>query len=108
MLSDLLIDRIEYSPFHREHHIEAVIIRKREIPAILRYAFSRELESGYTILNAAAYVVDVLRWIQQRCVVAADPGVHHESPTVRLIDPAEYGIGLRLKKKKEQYYLKIS
>lgn len=107
MLSDLLIDRIKYAPFHREHHIQAVIVRKREIPVVLRYAFPREPEGGYAILDAAADVEDVLRRIQQRRVVAADPGIHHESPTVRLIDPSKHGIGLRLKKE-EQYYLKKS
>lgn len=100
MLSDLLIDRIEYAPFHREHHVEAVIVREREIPVVLRYALSREPEGGYAVLDAAADVVDVLRRVQQRRVVAADPGVHHERPTVRLIDPPEHGVGLRLKTKR--------
>lgn len=101
MLSDLLIDRIEYAPLHREHHIQAAVVRKREIPAVLRYALSREPEGGYAIFDAAADVIDVLRWIQQRRVVAADPGVHHESSTIRFIDPAENGIGLRLKTNKK-------
>ena len=99
MLSNLLIDRIKYASLHREHHIQTVIIRKREILVVFCYAFSRELEGGYAILDAAADVVYVLRWIQQRRGVATDPGVHHESPTVCLIDPAQYGIGLRLEKK---------
>jgi len=63
MLSNLLIDRIEYASFHREHHIQTVIIRERKILAVFRYAFSRELEGGYAILDAAADVIDILWWI---------------------------------------------
>lgn len=77
-----------------------MIVREREISVVLRYTFPREPEGGYAVLDAAADVVDVLWRIEQRRVVAADPGVHHEGPAVRLIDPPEHSIGLRLKRER--------
>lgn len=96
MLSNLFVDRIEHATLYREHHVQAAVIREREIPAVLCYALPREPQGGHAVLDTAADVVDVLRRVQQRRVVTADPSVHHESTTVGLVDPTKHGIGLRL------------
>lgn len=46
VLPDLLVDGVECTARYREHHIEAMIVRKRKILAVLRYALSRESQSG--------------------------------------------------------------
>lgn len=74
-----------------------MIVREGEILAILRYALSWELQDGRAIFDATADIINVLRRVQQRRVITADPSVHHESPTVGLVDPTKHRVGLRLK-----------
>lgn len=94
--SDLLVDGIECTTRYREHHVQAMIVREREIFAVLRRALPRESQSGDAVLDTAADVVHILRRVQQRRVVAADPSVHYEGSTVGVVDPAEHCVGLGL------------
>lgn len=87
MFAYFLADSIEHATLDRVHHVQAVIIREREVPIVLCYTFPREFKRRYAIHFTTAGVVDILRRIEQRGIVSADPSVHEKSPTRLVVDP---------------------